>query len=129
MTNIDSTYPGALGIAGQAFWGQESVGLGGGLVERFLRSMPGDPAGYIQILGIPTTPAVGLPDLPGVKAALLYVGLSTINIRVDGGVPVAGNDLAVVAGSYIWLTGVPSIKGFQAVAQAGTAAIFGCYFT
>jgi hypothetical protein len=129
MAQLESTDPGALGVLSQAMVGQEAAGVLASLLVRLTRWLGGDPAGYISVTGITTGAAVGLPDLPGVQSAVLYVGGGGVNLRMDGGIPVSGVDLAVVAGSLIVLTGVPTIKGLLAVAASGTASLTGCYFT
>lgn len=126
----ESGEPGALGVLAQAFTGQEGTDVAGGLVERAARYLSGDPAGNIFATSPNFTVPSILPDLPGVKSALVYVDNSSINARWDGSVPVADSDFFIPQGSYIILTGVPSIKGFQFVSVGLAAAnLFGCYFT
>ena len=90
----------------------------------------GDPAGVANATSPnSTTPAV-LPDLPGVKSVFLYVSDSNCFVRTDGKPPTVNADLFVAQGSYIILTGVPTIKGFSFIASGGAACnLYGSYYT
>lgn len=126
----ESGTPTALGILMQAFTGQESESLLGQLIERFGRWLMGDPVAPVQAQSTGTANVATLNDYPGVKSALIYVDTNSIFARFDGTAPVAGADFYIPQGSYIILTGIPSIKGMQFVsAVAGNANLRGAFFT
>jgi hypothetical protein len=99
------------------------------LLARLMREFAGNPVGRINVSSANSTTPAGLPDNQNAKSCILYVTQSGVVIRTDGGQPVSGTDMLVVTGSFIYLTGQPTIKGFQFVAAgAFTATLTGSYF-
>lgn len=99
------------------------------LLARLMREFAGNPVGRINVSSAnSTTPAI-MPDNQNAKSAILYVTGAGAVIRTDGGIPVSGTDMLAVAGSFIYLTGQPTIKGFQFVAAGAVACtLVGQYF-
>lgn len=99
------------------------------LLARLMREFGGNPVGRISVSSPNSTTPAGLPDNQNAKSALVYVLGASAIVRLDGTPPVSGSDLAVTPGSYIYLTGQPTLKGFQFVAVAAVACtITGQFF-
>ena len=99
------------------------------LLARLMREFAGNPVGRIVVTSANSTTPAGLPDNQNAKSCILYVTLSGAVVRTDGGVPVSGTDMLAVTGSFIYLTGQPTIKGFQFVAAgAGASTLVGQFF-
>lgn len=99
------------------------------LLARLMREFAANPVGRILVTSANSTTPAGMPDNQNAKSAILYVTGAGAVIRTDGGVPVSGTDMLAVAGSFIYLTGQPTIKGFQFVAVAAVACtLAGQYF-
>jgi hypothetical protein len=92
------------------------------LLARLMREFAGNPVGRVSVTSANSSTPVGLTDNQNAKSCILYVTNSGAVVRTDGGVPVSGSDMLVVVGSYIYLTGQPTIKGFQFVAAGAFAA-------
>ena len=99
------------------------------LLARLMREFAGNPVGRISVTSAnSTTPAI-LPDNQNAKSCILYVLGASAIVRTDGSVPASGTDMAAVPGSFIYLTGQPTLKGFQFVAAAAVACtLVGQYF-
>ena len=99
------------------------------LLARLMREFAGNPVGRILATSANSTTPAGMPDNQNAKSAILYVTGAGAVIRTDGGVPVSGTDILAVVGSFIYLTGQPTIKGFQFVAAGAVAStLAGQYF-
>ncbi|HEY6278447.1 MAG TPA: hypothetical protein VIX86_19200 [Streptosporangiaceae bacterium] len=119
----------ALNNLAKNFFGQEDAGIGGALLLRAARYMGGDPAGPVAVTSTGVANTQGLPDLPAAQSAQLQVQTSAIIYRVDGLDPAAYGGAMVTAGSYITLTGQPTMRAFRFVsAVAANASVAGTYF-
>ncbi len=99
------------------------------LLARLMREFAANPVGRIVATSANQTTPAGLPDNQNAKSCVLYVTGAGAVIRTDGGVPVSGTDMLAVVGSFIYLTGQPTIKGFQFVAAGAVACtLAGQYF-
>lgn len=121
--------PGAVEILAQNMGGQENAGPLGSLLLRLARFLGGDPMVPINVTSTGAANTQVLPDAPGAQSAVVQVSGAGISYRVDGGDPASGGGVSVAAGSYITLTGIPTIKGFRFVsAIAANATLLGAFF-
>lgn len=94
------------------------------LVGRWRYYLAGDPVGVLLTATVdgtarrlPTVSADGLSVMVSVSGA-------PIRFTVDGTVPTTVVGLRVDSGALLRLTGVPSIQGFQYVAESGAGSLF-----
>lgn len=110
-----------------AMQGQEHVGALGGLLLRAARFLGGDPASPVTVAAASGV-STGLPDFPQAESAVLQVTGFPCNYRLDGAAPTAADSVLQV-GTFITLTGRPSIQSFRfAGTAAGTSTLTGSYF-
>ena len=99
------------------------------LLARLMREFAANPVGRINVTSASSAAPTGLPDNQNAKSCILYVLGASAVIRTDGSPPVTGADMVAVPGSLIYLTGQPTIKGFQFAAVAAVACtLTGQYF-
>lgn len=114
----------------EAVWGQEHVGIVGGLLHRLYRYLGGDPSAAVNVTSTGTASVQGLPDNTPASSATLTVQGNGIAYTLDGTTPSAATSAQLAVGTVFELTGQPSIKGFQFVSLvAGNAQVVGHYFT
>lgn len=110
-------------------YNEPNIGPGVPLYQRFMRSLAGNPCGYVTAASAGPTDPHGLGDNSDARQAVLYIGGGDIIYRTDGGLPTAAGDQLIQRGSTVILTGMPTIKAFQfAAAVAGAVTVFCTYY-
>lgn len=123
----DNWSPKGLRKLATSMWPQESVGIGGGLLIRLARFLGGDPVIPVSVTA-PALTNAQLPDDVRAESATLQVTGNPCNYRMDGGTVLA-TDAVLQVGTFITLTGHPSIQSFRfAGTAAGASTLTGSYF-
>lgn len=113
----------------EAAWGQEHVGIVGGLLHRLYRYLGGDPSAPVNVVSTGTADVHGLPDNTPASSATLHVQGNGIAYTLDGTVPVAATSPQLPPGTVFELTGQPSLKAFQFCSLvAGNAQVAGHFY-
>lgn len=99
------------------------------LYNRLQRNFQGNPVFRTTVTSTGIADQHQLPSNADVMGAHIYVSGGPIVFRVDGSIPSSANDEVVTAGSFIELSGAPTVQQFWFAASSFVAAtLFVTYF-